>query len=464
MKRMMLLVLVVAGAEISAGQGKLTLDGAVGIAMERNYALRATSHGMESAQWEKRNAITNFLPKVELTSEFTRIDPETDRRANASVDFIKSVGPSLGIPPSALADIRPFVYRDAYTTTLQVVQPIYNGGAEILGVRAADAIQDQARYTYEDTEQDVMARVKTSYFTVLKAAELLTLAKESAERTQRWLEMTRRREELGSRTKTDVLRFEVQLAADQGNIVNAENYLAAARLQLNEVMGVDLDKSYTLEPVPMPDSLIVSSSTKPVFQFASLNTSVPSPTLDQSFLATHPSMKMMETNLRLADISVDRNWVNFKPRVNLAFQYGWEQNNTLKLDGIRPWALSLVVRWPIFNGFGDYTNLQKSQAEYQRAEENVESFKRGLLMQARNAELNVKATQQRIEIARIGLQQATEVLASVTRRYDAGSASNVDLIDAQTAYSSAKTSYITAVYDNYISNVQLARATGRVSR
>lgn len=464
MKRIMLLALMSTGAAITAGQDKLTLDGAVGIALERNYALRASGHGLESAGWEKKSAIANFLPKVEITSEFTRIDPETDRRANASVDFIKSVGPSLGIPPSALANIRPFVYRDAYTTNLNLVQPVYNGGAEILGVRAADAIQDQARYTYEDTEQDVVAKVKASYFTVLKAGELLTLAKESAERTQRWLEMTRRREELGSRTKTDVLRFEVQLAADQGNIVNAENLLASARLQLNEVMGVELDRSYTLEPVPMPDSLIASTATKPVFQFASFNTPAQSQTLDQSFLATHPSMRMMETTLRLADISVDRNWVNFKPRVNLAFQYGWEQNNTLKLDGIRPWALSLVVSWPIFNGFGDYTNLQKSQTEYQRTEENVESFKRGLLMQARNAELNVKATQQHIEIARIGLQQATEVLASVTRRYDAGSASNVDLIDAQTAYSSAKTNYIMAVYDNYISNVQLARATGRVSR
>ena len=34
-----------------------------------------------------------------------------------------------------------------------------------------------------------------------------------------------------------------------------------------------------------------------------------------------------------------------------------EKNNTLKLDGIRPWALALQVSYPIFNSFGDYTNL-----------------------------------------------------------------------------------------------------------
>jgi outer membrane protein TolC len=50
----------------------------------------------------------------------------------------------------------------------------------------------------------------------------------------------------------------------------------------------------------------------------------------------------------------------------------------------------------------------------------------------------------------------------VTRRYESGGASNVDLIDVQTAYTAARTNYISAVYDYLIAEVQLARATGRV--
>ena len=83
-------------------------------------------------------------------------------------------------------------------------------------------------------------------------------------------------------------------------------------------------------------------------------------------------------------------------------------------------------------------------------------------MQARNAEMNVRAAQQRIDVARKGKEQALDVLNSVTRRYETGGASNVDLIDVQTAYTSARTDYITAVYDYYIASVQLARATGTI--
>lgn len=449
----------------SRAQETLTLDKAVNIALDQNYSLRGALHDRESAGWGKKNAIANFLPKVEITSSLTRIDPETEARANAPIDFIKAAAGNFGIPQSALANIKPFVYRDEYATSLNVVQPIYNGGAEIVGLNAANALQDKAEYAYEDSEQDVLARVKTSYFNVLKAQALVALTKESAERTNRWLEMTTRREKLGSRTETDVLRFEVQLAEDQGNIINAENGLAAAKLQLNEVLGVDLRRDFVLEDIVPADSLVAArTETRPSIQLASLSVPPDLDVVDPSFVEFHPSMKMMEANLRLAEVNIDRSLVNFKPRVNLAFQYGWEKNNTLKLDGIRTWALALSVSFPIFNGFGDYTNLQKAHADYDRAEEQVESYRRVLLMQATNAELAVKATSKRIDIARIGLKQAQDVVNSVGRRYDAGAASNVDVIDAQTAYTSARTNYITAVYDNRIAEVQLARAKGNIAR
>jgi outer membrane protein TolC len=56
------------------------------------------------------------------------------------------------------------------------------------------------------------------------------------------------------------------------------------------------------------------------------------------------------------------------------------------------------------------------------------------------------------------------VLNSVTRRYETGGASNVDLIDAQTAYTSARAGLITAAYDNAIAQIQYSRATGTVTR
>ncbi len=138
---------------------QLTLDKAVATALEKNHSLRGAAFDRDAATWGTRSAIANYLPKVEISSSVTRIDPESERRANAAVDFIKGAAGSLGIPPSLLSDIRPFAYRDEYNTGLTVRQPIYNGGAEILGIEAAHVVNDRSEYALEDTEQDVIARV-----------------------------------------------------------------------------------------------------------------------------------------------------------------------------------------------------------------------------------------------------------------------------------------------------------------
>lgn len=444
MKLTLSFALCMSAVSMLRAQDRLTLDRAVKTALEQNQTLHAAAFDRDAGDWGKLNAITNFLPRVEISGGVTRIDPASERRANAAVDFIKAAAGTLGIPQEALSEIKPFAYRNTYSTDITLIQPIYNGGAEFVALSAANAVQDKSMYAYRDSEQEVVATVKVAYFNVLKAIELVALAQEAAARTKRHLDMTNRRADVGMRTRTDVLRWEVQLASDEGNLVNAENGLALARLQLNNVMGVDMNARFVLEQPADPDSA-----------------SVPAHSLE--FLETHPALQIMQANLRLADVGVDQAWINFKPSVNVAFQYGWEKNDTPALDGIAPWALALQVKWPIFNSFGDYTRVQKAKAEYHRTEAQVESFRRGLLMQATGAELSLRSALKRTEITRKSQQEAMDVLNAVTRRYETGGASNVDLIDVQTAYTSAKASFITALYDCRIAEVQLVRARGKVT-
>ncbi len=460
---MKLTVVLLIAVTISHAQEILTLEKAIDLAIEQNHTILAGRHDRESAAWGLKNSYSNFLPKVEISGGLTRIDPETEARANASLEFIRTSADFLGIPRPALADLRPFAYRDTYSTDITVVQPIYNGGAEIAGLSAASVLEERSQYSLDDAEQAVISDVKIAYYNVLKAGALLNLSTESAARTRRWLEMTERRANLGERTNTDVLRFRVQLASEEGNIVNAENGLEMARTRLNELTGEDLHKTYKLEEKISLDSASATKGAAPPVQFASLDPSVAGVT-DDTFLGKHPSMKVMDANVRLAEAGVSQAWTRFRPRVNLAFQYGWEKNNTLALDGIRPWALAFSVSWPIFNSFGDYANLQRAEAEAGKAREQGESFRRGLLVQATNAELAVRSARKRIEIAAAGVREAEDVLNSVVRRYELGAASNVDLIDVQTAFTSAKTNYIAAVYDRSITEVQLARATGVIGR
>ena len=90
MKRTSVVLLALCLAAGARAQEPLNLDKAVGIAMEQNQSLKGATQDLEAAHWGKLNAVTNFFPKVEIASSITKIDPETNARANSAIDFIKS--------------------------------------------------------------------------------------------------------------------------------------------------------------------------------------------------------------------------------------------------------------------------------------------------------------------------------------------------------------------------------------
>ena len=422
----------------------LSLEQAVRIGLEANPTLKAARQDVEGAKWGLREAYTNWLPKVDLSSGYTRLDAETARRANVFVDIGRELGRQFGGPDFNPDDIKPAVYRDAYSTSVTVVQPIYNGGAEWSGIRLAKAARRMSHHALRDTELETTLKIKRTYFSVLKAQEMVELAREAATSTGQHLESARRMLEVGSRNRADVLRWEVQLAQDRGNVVDAENGLALARAVLNEAMGMALENEYEL--ISIPTGEIEEES-------------VPEAEIDQ-YIALHPSVQAMRANVDLQQAQVRLAQGGFQPRVNFAYNYSWEQDNDIQLDGDKTWTVGVQVNMPIFHSFGNYSGVRKAKANLHKAEATVEGVRRSMMLQARSASLNLTAAQTRVGIARKAVEQAEENLRIVENMYNVGSLANIDFIDAQLARNSARANRINAVYDCYIAEATLERALG----
>lgn len=422
----------------------LSLDQAVQIGLEANPALEAARQDVEGAKWGLRQAYTSWLPKVDLSSGYTRLDAETARRANVFVDIGREMGRQFGGPDFDPDDIKPAVYRDAYSTAVTVLQPIYNGGGEWAGIRLAKAARRMSHHALRDTELETTLKIKRAYFSVLKAQEMVELAREATASTEHHLESTRRMLDVGTRNRADVLRWEVQLAQDRGSAVDAENGLALARAALNEAMGMALENEYEL----------ISVSTGEIEK-----ESVPEAEIDQ-YIALHPGVQAMRANVDLQQAQVRLAQGGFQPRVNFAYNYSWEQDDDVQLDGDKTWTVGVQVNMPIFHSFGNYSGVRKAKANLHNAEATVEGVRRGMMLQARNASLNLKSARTRVEIARKAVEHAEENLRIVENMYNVGSLANIDFIDAQLVRNSTRANLINAVYDYYIAEATLERALG----
>lgn len=423
---------------------KLSLEEAVRIGLEHNPTLRAARQDVDASKWGLRRAYTNWLPKVDLSSGYTRLDDDTARRANAFVNIGRELGRQFGGPDFDPDDIKPMAYEASYSTGVTVLQRIYNGGAEWSGIRLSKAARRMSLYALRDAELETTLKVKRVYLSVLKAQEIVALTKEAMASTERHLGATRRMLEVGSRNRADVLRWEVQLAQDRGNVVEGKNGLSIARAALNEAMGVDLGEEYELIPVSTDD---VEERTPPEAQIG-------------QYIASHPTVKITEANVDVQRASVRLAQGGFQPKVNLAYNYNWEQDDDLQLDGEKTWSVSVQVNMPIFHSFGTYSGVRKAKADLRKAEVTAEGVRRGMMLRATSASLNLNAARTRIGIARKGVEGAEENLRIVRNMYEVGNLSNIDFIDAQLARNSARTNLIHAVYDYYIAEAELGRALG----
>jgi len=416
----------------------LMLEEAVQTALENNYSLEASRKGARAASWGVKRAYTEFLPSVNFDIVYTRIDNGTFDRANTFYNIRDS------FPEELRRNVRPGAWKDSFGPSLSVTQPIFTGGALLANLDHAQANDLRAQADLQNTQQETILNVQTTYFGVLKASELLSVAHDYLQSTEEHLNSARKKVEAGLRSRSEILRWDVQKASAESQVIEAENRLAIAKTTLNQVMGVDLNTEYTLSPVE------------------EIQVNVPSTLAEQTALALtrHPGLRVAEADVEVANAQAHVARSNFVPKLSLAYNYNWEANDTFAFDSIEQWSLSVVATIPIFNSFRDYAGYQQARQGTQQMENLRENYKRLLALQVKQASLNLEAAKKRVTITEKAQAEAEENHRIVKNSYEVGLASNLDYLDAQDARNTARWNFIDARYDYLLSKTELARAMG----
>jgi outer membrane protein len=425
-------------------QGKvLRLEEAVQIALKRNLQLRASRKATRAASWGVKNAYAQFLPRVDFAFNYLRMDLATVDRANIFVDVGRELVKQFA-PNEDPNQIRPNAWHDSYGSSVTVAQPLFTGGALLANLGVAHAQDVTAQANLANTEQDVILNTQKAYYEVLKAQELVNVAKSLVESSDEHLNSARQKVAAGLRSKTEILRWEVQKANAESYIVRAENALEIARPALNQVLGLELDVNYQVSPVEDVDVQVPPEQAQQI----------------DIALRRNPAVDVMRANVDLADAQVKVARSNFTPKVSLAYNYSWEANNTLALDSYKTWTVGIITQFPIFNGFRDYTELQKAHALKNQMKEVQSDFTRGLELQVKQASAGLKAGKKQMVLVEKALALAEENNRVVEKSYDVGLASNLDYLDAQNALNQARWDYVDAKYDYLLAKATLARIMG----
>ncbi|MFH1862969.1 MAG: TolC family protein [bacterium] len=423
----------------------ITLQEAMQRALHDNLILQQSRLDERAARWGMVAAISDVLPQVRFNSSYSRFDEETVFRQNIFRDVIIQ---QYNIDPK---DFPPFVYKDYFSSSISVDQPIYNGGVEITALHIASSRKKQIRYSRMVQERATSLQAETAYYNLCRAQQALEIQRSVLELTELYLKRFQHQRELGLITDTDMLRWEVQKASEESALIEAENALTLSQLALAQAVGSGNWEAF----YPADLDILIEEA----YQDTAVEV-LPLEHYWSTTLANSPDLQIIQEGVNLEKQNLWLASGNFQPKVNFNYIYSWESDNDLQLDGFTSWVASVNVSMPLFASFGNVARWQEARVNFKRSQEGAKDFEIGLRLQLTAAYQEWESALARLSAARKMQQQAAEVLSNQENRHSLGLITTLELLDARNTAKQAELNLINARFDALIARSKLARIAG----
>ena len=255
------------------------------------------------------------------------------------------------------------------------------------------------------TESKIRLGAQNVYYNLIFAQDDYELKKQSLARAETQLKVAKAAFDVGTKAKTDVLQAEMGVAGAKAALTSAANAVEVARMDLNDFLGVDLNKKWK----------IVSSNK----QVAPISL-----TLEQAqaqALSKRVEMTKVQEELKLAELNV-----------KLIEEYS---------------ALSTL------QGRQARNNVDKSKMA-------IEEQKRTISKEVAQAYLNLNAAREAIEFQKTAKNSAAESYRLTNLRFENGLATTLEVIQAEEELSDRENQYQKAILNYNLAVVNFETALG----
>jgi len=416
--------------ELIAKDSTINLERCLQIAQENQPNIMASTYNVQAAKSQVGQAASYFFPQINLNASYARV--------NSSASSSASLGGAGATPSLGAGNVnREF---DQYKTSIGLTQNIFDFGKVWTGVDIERYYLKAAKSDLDNTTSQVVFNVKQYYFKVLQAKHNKSIAEEAVNSYQQHLDQAQGFYKVGTKPKFDVTKAEVDLSNAKLQLVQADNTLKVAIVNLNNAMGLANPPEYQIE-----DNL----------SFVKYEV-----TYDDAISKAYdnrPDLQSLLAKQKAAKKNIYLNVTGYLPTLAGFADYNWAGQDFPLQDS---WDAGLAISFNIFNGFLTQYQINQAKANYNLMRANEELLRQGILLDVQQSYLNLKAAEDTIPVAELAVKQAQENLDLANGRYTAGVGSPIEVTDSQLAYSNAETNYTAALYNYKVAQASLEKAMG----
>ena len=330
-----------------------------------------------------------------------------------------------------------------YSQGIKVSWPIWTFGKVEGAIDAARYQKNIADLNVYKTEADTKLAAVQAYYQYLEAVKLAEVQAQSVTDYASHLNNVQQQFDAGIVAKLDVLSSNVSLANAKQKSIAADNTRDVAEANLNNIMRIPMNT--TLNPLD-------KNFPEPEFDL----------TMEQAILmAQKYRWELVEADygVRAAEASLRSAKAGYLPTVSVGGGYNWKEASVTAVDK-DDWAVQGGLSWSLWDGGATQASVKKADAAVKTAQETLLQAREKIELEVRQDYLNVLSYKEQIRAAEASVAQAEEAYKIATVRYSSGVGINLDVLDAELALNTARTNYITALYNYNIGLATLEHAMG----
>ncbi len=395
----------------------IEVDDCVKIALEKHPLIRSAMSNAEIYKSRIAQAWANYFPTLSAGISYSRNDMQMS---------------NFAFPVQQ--------YDMFYTPNVSGNMLLFDFGKTKSQADIAKRTYESSQYNLQTSINSVIFAVKQAYYNLLFAQQQVKVYEDTVKDFTLHLEQAKAYYEIGTKPRIDVITAEHNLGRAKLNLLQANNTLKIAYVQLSNAMGMpdysDYDVTDNLKTkeydINIDEAVNTAFETSPELLAAKKKA-------DASELLVRASKRAFTP-----DITGFASYTRGGKRVDT--DYGYQFGAQLNYQTVNLLLLKKQV--------------DEAKATYKKDLADYENEKQNIYFEVKQAYLNLTNAQESIVVAKLSMDQAKEQYDQASGRYKVGLGDAIELKDAETTYRNSQLDYYNTLLSYHVSAANLEKLMG----
>ena len=408
----------------------LTIEKVRELALEYNRQYLSAKQELDRAHGNIISARSGALPPLSLSGRYTR---------NFKPRELFFGGEKI-----------PITLNNDFDFALSLSQPLYVGGKVGSALKIARVYEKYSHEKLREVESGIIFGAESMFFAASLAQSNLDVLQKAYDQLSHNLDVVDKYFQKGLISEYELLRAKVEKGNLEPQLIGAQSEAIMAEKRLKSFLGLSLEEKVVIAT----DLNDTASITVPSLD-----------SLTTLAIKNRPEIKQAEYQKDGYDKAVRiarGDWLYPVVSLNTTYEVSASSNNFRLNEGntSKAWNASLMLNIPLFDGGRTIGEVRKAKVDYYQAVLTEQQAHDDIRLEVEQAYDNLGLARKALDVQKETINQAEEGTRIADLRYQSGVGTQLEVLSAQTALTSARSNFARAIYNYRLAKSGLKKAVG----